>query len=227
MTFLHIANFIIGLFFAKKWNKMERIRRSEALNLCRLCGRCDNHKIDVLEYDLDIEKIFRCVGVQVNECVTQCKQSSERCLVNYFQVRRNDRMSTKICKNCLTKIDFIIRFGKYSNANFNGIYKRMWWCIRQCLWNVCRTIRTCVAEWWNRIDWKTVIYWYGIVQFRISSVIIRIFHLKRINFGFRFNFIRKKRKTIRRDESSLIPSIDPFIRLKKLRMRTSENAVKM
>lgn len=55
---------------------MEQIHRSNALEMCRLCGRCGKHKRDILESDPDIaendanqlsEQIFRCVGLQVNE----------------------------------------------------------------------------------------------------------------------------------------------------------------
>lgn len=55
---------------------MERICRSNALEMCRLCGKCGTHKKDILESEFDIaendanhlcNKIFRCVGVQVNE----------------------------------------------------------------------------------------------------------------------------------------------------------------
>lgn len=55
---------------------MERICRSNALEMCRLCGKYGNHKKDIVESEHDIaendanhlcDKIFRCVGVQVNE----------------------------------------------------------------------------------------------------------------------------------------------------------------
>lgn len=32
------------------------------------------------------------------------------CVYEYFQVTQNDKMTSKLCENCLTKVNYIVRF---------------------------------------------------------------------------------------------------------------------
>lgn len=93
-----------------------------SLQLCRLCGRCDRHKIDILEHDFHgddnsarklYEIILSCVGIKVNQNSHSSWRMDDALLESityYFQVTKDDKMTTKLCGNCLTKINYIIRF---------------------------------------------------------------------------------------------------------------------
>lgn len=100
------------------------------LKLCRLCGNCGHHKIDILDsnpranFNLPSrialsESVFTLAGVRVSEIdmytaeyFSRWSRAPGRRFSNIFkfQVKRYGGMTTKICENCFTKIKDFVQF---------------------------------------------------------------------------------------------------------------------
>lgn len=109
-----------ALVFGKIENTYIRMEKMHKLDLFAQCRLCGHYKIDFLDTNSRIdhvlsEKIFKCVGVRVSESLatfldaTSCRYFF---LNNNFQIRRNDKLSKKLCQKCFNKINFVARFRK-------------------------------------------------------------------------------------------------------------------
>lgn len=81
---------------------MEKIRLSDLLKLCRLCGQNGNHEANILERDADVagnnenqlsEKIFRCVGVQVSASIYNLKFRDGEVTANAVIISRSGQVT--------------------------------------------------------------------------------------------------------------------------------------
>lgn len=131
--FLRIEYLSVSLSIIRRKSKFEMdiFRRRSSLQLCRLCGRCDRHKIDILNHDFPFhdgnvkklcEIILDCVGIKVIWSLVHIAQflnSGEIAAIEsfiYFQVAGGDKLTTKLCENCLTKVNYIFRFRELCEA---------------------------------------------------------------------------------------------------------------
>lgn len=105
---------------------MADILLSTSLQLCRLCGNCGHHEIDILapnsHANINLpsrialrESIFTFVGVRVSDIASNDfgrspAPRSRFSIIFKFQVEKHGGMTTKICEKCFTKVNDFVQF---------------------------------------------------------------------------------------------------------------------
>lgn len=108
---------------------MEQINASNTMRLrklCRLCGFNGYGGTDILENTTNCEnsipsrnelseKIFKCIGIHVSNSfaapqIVWLPWVDKMLILHHLQVKRNDKLPTKICQSCVDKIDEFVQF---------------------------------------------------------------------------------------------------------------------
>lgn len=97
---------------------MEEIPSLCSFQQCRLCGSYGLHQTDIFNGNAGelCEQIYRCVGVWVSPLsfTVPMKDSTE--FRAYFQVKRNDRITKKLCEKCVDRINGFVLYRKICAA---------------------------------------------------------------------------------------------------------------